>query len=191
MQFGSSEVAMCDLQVNSQHEIPTLSKLAYHPLLDLLQVCFILLQRSLIEGRLASMDRKTSNTLGSTAIRESTAASSFEVLSPLSCIVLLTASRTAGEMTFSAYSSHARTSGSCMTVSRSAECFRNASQAGLKFPPPLAAAMVEFENQVEGAGSPTFRCKISELPSEAESCECWCLSVMIQEEQLTQGYMWG
>ena len=95
--------------------------------LDLRYVSFILPQRSLIEGRLASTDRNTSNAPGSTAIRESTAASRSDVLLPLSCIVLLAASRTAEGMMFSAYSSHARTSGSCMTVSRSAECVRNAS----------------------------------------------------------------
>ena len=48
---------------------------------------FILPQRSLIEGRLASTDRNTSNVHGSAAIRESTAASIFEVLTPVSCIM--------------------------------------------------------------------------------------------------------
>ena len=42
------------------------------------------------------------NALGSTAIRESTAAGRSEVLLRLSCIVLLAASRTAAEMMFSA-----------------------------------------------------------------------------------------
>ena len=96
-------------------------------LLDLPYIPFILPQRSLIGDRLASTDRNTSNALGSTAIRESTAASRSEVLLPLSCIVLVAASRTAAEMMFSAYSSHAKTSGSCMAMSRSAECLRNVS----------------------------------------------------------------
>ena len=95
--------------------------------IDLLYISFILLQRSLIAGRLARMDRNTSNTPWSTAICDSTAASRFEVLSPFTCIMLAAASRTAEEIIFSAYRSHARTSGFCMIVSRSAECLQNAS----------------------------------------------------------------
>ena len=40
---------------------------------------------------------------------------------------------------FSAYSSHARTSGSCMAMSRFAECFRNTSQAEQQVSLPLVA----------------------------------------------------
>ena len=98
-------------------------------ILDLLHASLILPQRLLIEGRLASTDRNTSNAPGSTVICDSTAASNFEALSPLSCIMLLAASRTATEMMFSAYSSHARTSGSCIALSRVAEFFWNASRA--------------------------------------------------------------
>ena len=109
---------------------------------DLRYVSFILPQRSVIEGRLASTDRNMSNAPESTAICDPTAISRFETLTPLSCTMLLANSTTVKEITLLEYSSHARTSGSCMTVSRSAECLRNVSLAGLTFSlPPVA--MVE------------------------------------------------
>ena len=83
-------------------------KLACHPLLDLPYVSFIFSQRSLIEGCLASTDKNMSNIPGSTLICDSTAISRFEVLAPLSCIMLLANSTTAEVITLSENSSHAR-----------------------------------------------------------------------------------
>ena len=77
---------------------------------------------------------------------------------------------------FCAYSSHARTSGSCMAVSRSAECIRNVSYARLKFS-PSPVAMVELRIGWEGLAVPTSRRKISEFQSQAESCVCVCVGV--------------
>ena len=115
-------------------------------------VSFILPQRSLIAGRLASTDRNTSNTPGSTAICDPTAISSFVVLSPLSCVMLLANSTTAEEITLLEYSSHARTSGSCMAVSRSAECLRNVSHGGSQVSLLLLSMMApNFKNTEDHA----------------------------------------